>query len=184
MRWGKREAGVLGGCYSSSGKIGWCDKQWQELDELEMYLKTDLIRCGNQRLSVCVPACSAVADSLQGWEKVSNVFWWVFIMSNWGNLGKGGLGMWGWGVENRKKKNLSVGPMKLEILVRSQREIFWTGGLKGGLSERHKSVDQPCIQTASKPRMWMRLQSQREHTGMRCPKGESWEAVTNAGSQT
>lgn len=69
-----------------------------------MYLKTDLIRRGNQRLSVCVPVCSAMSDSLQGWEKVSNVFWWVSIMNNWGNLGKGGLGIWGWGVENRKKK--------------------------------------------------------------------------------
>ena len=94
--------------------------------------------------------CACVSDSLQGWEKVSNVFWWVSIISNWGNLGKGGLGMWGWGVENRKKKKLSVGPMKLEIPVRSQREIFWTGALKGGLSERHKFVDQPSIKIASK----------------------------------
>lgn len=82
----------------------------------------------------------------------------------------------GWGCEDGEwrieKEKLSVGPTKLEILVRSQTEIFWPGALQGGLSERHNLVDQPCIKTASKATNVDEV-IESEHTGMRCPKAES-----------
>ena len=83
----------------------------------------------------------------------------------------------GWGYEDgewriKKRKKLSVGPVKPEILVRSQTEIFWPGALQGGLSERHKLVDQPCIKTASKATTVGEV-IESEHTGMRYPKAES-----------
>lgn len=49
----------------------------KELDKLEMYLKTDLMRRGNQRLSVC--ACGLVVSDLCKAEKRCQMFFDEFL---------------------------------------------------------------------------------------------------------